>query len=220
MKSYLRIARYVAAAVIFNLVFFLVGGIEQTVAGWIAYAFVHIALIISFVAPLYCINYKRIPENLITIYAFAWIYSALAIILNIVLIMIKTDSIKITLITNAVLLALYFIQLTININVNHAVEKNLETIEAERQFVRDVSSKLKMCMTMVKEQEARKVVEKAYDAVRTSPLHSNEQVMNYEIEVIRLSGKLETAVDAENYEEAMAIAEEIVKNTKKRNAML
>lgn len=220
MRKYSRIVVYVLMILVFNIIFFLVGGTDRTTSTWIAYAFTHIAFIVSYVAPLYCKNYKRIPENLITIYVFAWLYSIIAIILNAFIILLELKGIKLCIILNVVLLVIYILQLILNLNVNYTVEKNLETIDAERQFVRDVSAKLNMCMRTVSDHEVRKNLEKAYDAVRTSPLHSNANCMDYEVEIIRLASLLEQKVDAEAYDEAVKIAGDIVKNTKKRNALI
>lgn len=219
-KKYLRIAIYVVILAVFNLVYFFSGGTDRTLTVWLAYAFVYVAVIVSFVAPIYCINYKRIPENLSTIYGFAWLYTIISVGMNSIFILINLESVKFCIVINCILLTIYFIQLVINLNVNYAVEKKLENIEAERQFVRDTSMKLKMCMTMITEQEVRKAVEKAYDSLRTSPLHSNTEVMKYEVEIIRLAGVLESRIDNGDYVDVINIADEIVKNTKKRNALL
>ena len=104
--------------------------------------------------------------------------------------------------------------------VNYDIEKNDETIDSERQFVHGISNKIRMCMQNVDDVNTQKSLEKAYDAVRTSPLYTNSQVMNYEIEVVRLAGELEMATDNKDYELAKEIAGKIVTNTNKRNALL
>ena len=140
--------------------------------------------------------------------------------MNIVFMKCFRESVKGCLILNIVLLVLYFIQLIINLNINYAVERNLETMDAEREFIKGVSAKIKASMTMVQDQKVRKILEKAYDTVRTSPLHSKDECMDYEVEVIRLANELEVKVDQSEYMEAVNIANDIIKNIKKRNALL
>ena len=74
-KQIMRTIVYIGYIIIYNLIFFMKGGMDSSAAGWIAYGFVWLAILVSYIAPLYCKNYKRIPENLITNYTFSWIYS-------------------------------------------------------------------------------------------------------------------------------------------------
>lgn len=220
MKMSIRITIYSLLIVVFNLVFFLTGGVDRTTAGWIAYGFCYVAIIASFMSQIYCINYKRIPENLAGIYLFSWIYSAVAFVINIVFIMTKSKSVKAVIIVNAVLLVVYLIVLFINLQVNYSTEKKIETIDAERQYVRDISNKLKMCMNISEDAAAKKAIEKAYDIVRTSALHTSDMAMEYELEVIRLAGELERYVDDQDYQNVLLIADRISKTAVKRNSVL
>ena len=66
----------------------------------------------------------------------------------------------------------------------------------------------------------KKEIEKAYDAVRCCPLKSNDMAMKYEIQIIALTDKLENKLDDNKIQEIPEIVQEILKNVKKRNAML
>ena len=189
-------------------------------AGWIAYGFVWLAILISYIAPLYCKNYKRIPENLVTNYTFSWIYSAVTIVFNAIVILLKIKSVPLTLILNLIFVVFYLQQLFYSLRVNYEVETNLERTDAERQFVRDVSKKLQMCRQMTDDAVLKKEIEKAYDAVRSCPLKSNDMAMNYEIKIIGLVDTLESKLDNNQNQEIPGIVQDILNNVKKRNAML
>lgn len=219
-KQIMRTVVYIGYIIIYNLIFFTKGGLDSSAAGWIAYGFVWLAILVSYIAPLYCKNYKRIPENLVTNYTFSWIYSAVTIIFNAIVILLKIKSVPVTLILNLIFAVVYLQQLFISLRVNYEVETNLERTDAERQFVRDVSKKLQMCRQLTEDAALKKEIEKAYDAVRCCPLHSNDMAMNYEIKIIGLVDTLETRLDANQTGEISGIVQEIVSNVKKRNAML
>lgn len=219
-KDYVRLGCYAIIMVVFNFLFFLQGGADVEAAGWMAYGFAHLALIVSCAAPFLCIHYKRIPENLSTIYVFAWLYGGVGFVFNVVILLLHIQNIKPILVINVILLAVYLIQLLINMNVNYTVEKNIETVEAERQFVRATAGKLQMVMQLCASAQERRVVEKAYDAVRTCPLHSNDNVINYEVEIMRLVDNLEKKIANSDYEGIDVIVQSIVMDCKKRNAML
>ena len=101
-KQIMRTVVYIGYIIIYNLIFFMKGGMDSSVAGWIAYGFVWLAILISYIAPLYCKNYKRIPENLVTNYTFSWIYSAVTIVFNAIVILLKIKSVPLTLILNLI----------------------------------------------------------------------------------------------------------------------
>ena len=115
---------------------------------------------------------------------------------------------------------MYLQQLFISLRVNYEVETNLEQIDAERQFVREVSKKLQMCRQQTNNEVLKKEIEKAYDAVRCCPLKSNDMAMKYEIQIIALTDKLGNKLDDNKIQEIPEIVQEILKNVKKRNAML
>lgn len=216
----MRTVVYIGYIIIYNLIFFMKGGMNSSTAGWIAYGFVWLAILISYIAPLYCKNYKRIPENLVTNYTFSWIYSAVTIVFNAIVILLKIKSVPLTLILNLIFVVLYMQQLFYSLRVNYEVETNLERTDAERQFVRDVSKKLQMCRQMTDDAALKKEIEKAYDAVRSCPLKSNDMAMNYEIKIIGLTDTLESKMDNNQNQEVPGIVQDILSNVKKRNAML
>ena len=219
-KQIMRTVVYIGYIIIYNLIFFMKGGMDSFVAGWIAYGFVWLAILISYIAPLYCKNYKRIPENLVTNYTFSWIYSAVTIVFNAIVILLKIKSVPLTLILNLIFVVFYLQQLFYSLRVNYEVETNLERTDAERQFVRDVSKKLQMCRQMTDDAALKKEIEKAYDAVRSCPLKSNDMAMNYEIKIIGLTDTLESKMDNNQNQEIPGIVQDILNNVKKRNAML
>ena len=216
----MRTVVYIGYIIIYNLIFFMKGGMDSSTAGLIAYGFVWLAILISYIAPLYCKNYKRIPENLVTNYTFSWIYSAVTIVFNAIVILLKIKSVPLTLILNLIFVVLYLQQLFYSLRVNYEVETNLERTDAERQFVRDVSKKLQMCRQMTDDAALKKEIEKAYDAVRSCPLKSNDMAMNYEIKIIGLTDTLESKMDNNQNQEVPGIVQDILSNVKKRNAML
>ena len=218
-KQMMRTVVYIGYIIVYNLIFFLKGTNGST-AGWIAYGFVWLAILVSYIAPLYCKNYKRIPENLITNYVFSWIYSGVTIIFNAAVIIGKIESLPLTVILNLTFAVVYLQQLFVSLRVNYEVERNLERTDAERQFVREVSKKLQMCRQQTEDAALKKEIEKAYDAVRSCPLKSNDTAMNYEIKIIGLTDTLENKLDEDQTQEIPGIVQEILKNVKKRNAML
>ena len=85
-------------------------------------------------------------------------------------------------------------------------DAKLNTVELLRQMTDDAVLK--------------KEIEKAYDAVRSCPLKSNDMAMNYEIKIIGLVDTLESKLNNNQNQEIPGIVQDILNNVKKRNAML
>lgn len=211
---------YLFLAVLFNVIFYLLWGVKHTSGGWISYGFVHIALVVSWISSVYCANYKRIPENLASIYGFAWLYSIISIILNAFFIAIDINNFKLPLLINLALLVVYVIQLMKNISINEEVEKNLETTEYGRQYVNSVSSMLKVVLENVSDVSNKKNIEKAYDIVRTSQIRGGENVNNIESEVVRLTSELYNNSSAMSVAEIDKCAKDVISMANKRNLMI
>lgn len=220
MKNKSRIVIYLILIALFNVIFFMVGGGNRNASIWIGYAFVYVALIVSFSAPLFCINYKRVPENLMPIYGFAWAYMIISIIMNSVFFIIDINNLKMVLISNLILLVIYIINFIINFNVNTTVEKQLETVDAEREFIKNASNNIKSCMNRISDQKILKNVERAYDIVRTSPLHSNENAVQNELDILKLTDLLKSAVSANDNDEIIRVSQEIVIKIEDRNMLI
>lgn len=103
---------------------------------------------------------------------------------------------------------------------NHKTSENLELQKAERIYVKKCSADLKGIMDKVNNRETYKQIEKVYDFIHASPIKSNEQVMEYEIEVFRLIRDLDKYVEAQNIEAIQKTVDNIMKYASQRNHML
>lgn len=219
-KDYIRIGQYAIVLLIFNVIYFWSGVSEKNTTTWISYTFISIGVLVSCFAPFLCIKYKRIPENLVTIYLFAWLYTIITLIFNMALIALKISNIKLSVLVNIILLAIYTIQLMTNMLINNEVEKNIETIDAEREFVNASASKLKTMMQIVNNDNEKRIIEKAYDAVRTSPIHSKPAAMDLEIDIMGLVDLLDSKVNNSTKDEIENLVNKIISDVKRRNSLL
>ena len=63
-KQIMRTIVYIGYIIIYNLIFFMKGGMDSSAAGWIAYGFVWLAILVSYIAPLYCKNTGKSDNKL------------------------------------------------------------------------------------------------------------------------------------------------------------
>lgn len=220
MNVKLRGIIYAIVLVAINMIYFMFGGADRASYEWLAYGFIMGSIIISFCAILSCINYKRVPDNLITLDLATWLYSIASLIINTIFILINFSNIKIILVINMLLLGLFIIVYSINMSVNNAIERNLGDLEADKHFVKNVSDKLKIIMDIAQGETIKNKIEMAYDTVRTAPVKSNSRAMEYEIKIISLVEAVEQKIEQQDFANAEQLLGDILINIKKRNNCL
>lgn len=118
-------------------------------------------------------------------------------------------------IAGIVLLIVVAVLLGIVYQTNSRTKEQEELHRAEMHYVRDCSSRLRTLQSRVTDCAVAGKLENAFDYLHASPAKSDECVMEYELEVIRLVGELEKNImvweagkTAETLDRLMSAAEE------------
>ncbi len=170
----------------FNLIFFIVSGLTHTISVWISYAFIHISYVMLLLTPLFTHNNKAKFLLGMSISLVSYIYFMIDLICGIMFIIFLSDKFIIPLIVNIVLLALYLLLLMSVVLTNDRTNSNLQIREAEMEYVNKATSGLKNLLAIIDDKSLLKKVEKAYDIISTSPVHSDELVKSIENEVLTI----------------------------------
>jgi hypothetical protein len=103
---------------------------------------------------------------------------------------------------------------------------NRHTADAEndRQHqiasVKNASTKLKGMLDRISDKEAKKNVERVYDAVYSSPIKSHPSFIQMENRIIQYINELEDAVSAGNKENIISLANTLLLAINERNMQL
>lgn len=170
----------------FNLIFFIVSGLTHTISVWISYAFIHVSYVMLLLTPLFTHDNKAKFILGMSISLVSYIYFMIDLISGIMFIIFLSDKFIVPLIVNIVLLALYLLLLMSVVLTNERTNSNLQIREVEMEYVNKASSGLKNLLTTIDDKSLLKKVEKAYDIVSTSPVHSDESVKSIENEVLAI----------------------------------
>ena len=170
----------------FNLIFFIVSGLTHTISVWISYTFIHISYVMLLLTPLFTHNNKTKFILGMSISVISYIYFMIDLTCGIMFIIFLSDKLIIPLIVNIVLLALYLLLLVSVVLTNERTNTNLQIHEAEMKYIDKASSGLENLSIMIDDKNLLKKVNKAYDIVSTSPVHSDESVKSIENEVLAI----------------------------------
>ena len=217
-KSILYIALDLIFLIVFNAIFFLVKPEENPASVWISYAFIHLAYIMVVATPILTRKSKSANVFGLALASVSAVYFFIVFIVGIIFILARPEDFKACLIIQILLAAAYGIVLLINLIANEITAEKEEKRQKEILFVKTCSTKLQSALELAKDKEVKKAIEKAYDEVYNSPIKTNDALRALEIQIYEQSGKLYDLVESKD--EAIAIANEIIKKTKERNIQL
>lgn len=219
-KTGLWIALDLIFVIVFNVVFFTLLGGEHPASVWVAYAFIHIAYIMVVVTPF--LTRKGRDRHLFgtTIASISSAYFIATLISGIVIIAIHPESAKWVIIVEVVLTGIYAVLLLVNMLANEHTAEVTEKQQIQLQYVRGSSARINEMMSVISDKKLKKKLQRAYDIVHSSQVHSSSAAQRYEVEVLSLLDTIEDCLGAEDFDSADRAVDELIKAANKRNSMI
>ena len=112
---------------------------------------------------------------------------------------------------------LYGVILIANLLANERTADAEEKRQYEIYYVKEASAKLKGILDRTSDKEARKKVERVYDAVYSSPVKSHPDLAGVESNIMNLISNLEQAVIANDTEQISLISDTVLATVNERN---
>lgn len=203
--------------VIFNVVFFVIGGTEYPASVWISYGFMHLAYIMLLITPKLIRKSSSSSVFGFSLYSISSTYFLVEFIIGVIFIFAKFESYKGSLIVQIIIGGIYGVMLVSHMIANEYNTDSIEQHEKELQYVNECSARLKGIIDQVEDKNIKKKIEKAYDTLRSSQVKSNNAVRDYELTVIDLIDALEQNINRNDLVTASATLDKILKNADERN---
>lgn len=219
-KTVLYVILDLIFVMIFNVIFFTVGGTDHPSSVWLSYAFIHFAYAMLLVTPLLVRKSSSSHTFSSVLSAISSTYFFAELIVGSVFILLSPDSVKAAFLVQIVIFAIYAFFLISNMISNENTADSLERHETELKFVKECSAKLKYLMDTTSDYNIKKCVESAYDAVHSSQVKSNIAVRQLELQVINLTDTLSSQVRNGLADEAASTANAIISAVCERNTQL
>ena len=219
-KTVLSLVLDLIFLVVFNVIFFVLGGAEHPASVWIAYGFIHLSYLMilatSFLAP------KGSQKTILSLplYSVSTTYFLIEFVVGLVFILVAPESYKGSLVVQLILAGIYAIIMLINMIANEHTADAIAKHEEEVSYIKGIATDLKGLMFKATAKEADKVIEKAYDVVHASPVKSSPSVRAIEQRMMANVNSLRGAVSGDDTEEIIRIGNEIIELTEERNRQL
>ena len=147
-------------------------------------------------------------------------YFLLELLVGVTLILIAPETVKVTIIIQVVIAALFLAWLLAHLIANEHTADKVVQREAELQYVKESSTKLHSVLQQITDRTTAKKVEQVYDLIHSSPSKSNANVHSLEQQVISEIERLENVVVQNKTEQIVSIADKIYRLADERNRQL
>lgn len=219
-KSVLWILLDLVFLIVFNIVFFVMGGAQHPASVWISYGFIHFAYIMLVITPFLIPKSSSAAVFGFSLYSISSAYFFAAFIVGVIFIAAHLENYKWSLIVQVIIAGFYAIMLISNMIANEHTADSIERHEMELQYVKESSAMLKGIMEMASDKALKKKIEKAYDLLHSSQVKSSGAVRDYEVTVMDLIEVLEQNVARNDVAAANTTLDKIMKNANERNRRL
>ena len=206
--------------VIFNALFFGLGGIDHNASVWISYVFIHFAYIMLLLTPKFIRTGKSSAVFGFSIYFISSLYFLLELITGITFILLSPESFRIPFLVQLCIAGLYGIILVSNLIANERTANAQEKQQKHIDYVKKASVKMKELLDKTQDIEAKKKVEKVYDAIYSSPVKSHPNLEQIEEKIISSINELESVVLAGNKDSIILLADSLLSAINDRNLKL
>lgn len=203
--------------VIFNVVFFVLGGTEHPASVWISYGFIHFSYIMLMITPKLIRKSSSSAVFGFSLYSISSAYFLIAFIVGVIFVFVRSESYKVSLVSQVIIAGLYLIMLISHMIANEHTADSIERHEMELQYVKESSAKIKGIMGSVEDRKLKKQVEKVYDLIHGSQTKSNNAARDYELTVMDLLEVLEQNIKRNDLVAASTTLDKIIKNAEERN---
>lgn len=169
--------------IVFNVLFFLLGGTERSTTEWICYGFIHAAYLCLLCTPLLCNAGKGETVLSASLYLRALFYFFTELVIGIGFMWYNAESPTWPTIVQSVLLMTFLILQLMSVLANDATKASLAKQRQERVYIRSLAEKLKEAMRQVNDPTIRKQIATCYESLSSSSLESFPEAIDAELEL-------------------------------------
>ena len=206
--------------VIFNVFFFVLDGIKYNYSTWISYGFIHFAYFMIVFTPLLIRRRKSAAVFGFSLYSISIAYFLIELITGIIFIIISPEKYTVTMLVQLSIAGFYGIILISNMIANEHTANSEEKRQSQISFIKDSSVKLKGLMESTNDKDIKKKIEKAYDAISSSPVKSQRELIEVEYNIFQGINDLEDVIQEDNKGKIITYIDSLLKTINERNMRL
>jgi hypothetical protein len=206
--------------IVFNALFFIIGGVDHKISVWISYGFIHIAYAMVALTPVFTNKTKSNMVLGMSLYSVSLVYFIVEFVIGLLFILISLNGWKTTFLVQLVLVGIYATAFISSLIANEHTATNEMRSSAEIEYVKSMSAKLASIMNSVTDKNAKRAIEAAYDEIAASPAKSHPNLLQYEGTILSEVGILSELVEEDDNPAIAQQANKTLSMIKERNRQL
>ncbi len=206
--------------ILFNVLFFVLGGTDHPASVWISYGFIHFAYLMVVLTPV--LTQKTASREVfgLVISSISTIYFVVEFIIGVLFILIAFKAYKGVMLFQIVIAGIYLFFLVANLLANEHTATSEKRHAEEIEYIKSASSRVRMLLDKTSDKNTNRAIERAYDILHSSPAKTVPSVELLESNILDKVTELEIAVKNNNIEGAAKFASRIVELTEERNRQI
>lgn len=206
--------------VLFNALYFVIGGANQSAVNWMSYAFIHVSYLLLLSTPTLCPHCNGQTVLIASLYLRALLYFFTELVVGIVMILLGIQNIALPLVVQSVLLALFLILQLMGVLANRATSKSLDRQRLGSQLISDLTQQVREAMRSINNPTLKGKVEHCYNALLACSVESIEQARVVEDELKDAVSDLCAAVNTADDSRIEEYTKKVTSAIHQRNAIL
>ena len=219
-KTVLWVLLDLVFVIVFNVVFFVAGGVEHNPSVWISYAFIHLAYLMVLITPLLIRNSSSSAVFGFSIYTISTTYFFIEFVVGLVFIFLNLDTVQLAIIIQVVLAGLYAVILIATLLSNEKTSNDIKRQEQEVVYIKEAASRVKMLIDTTENKKTKNNIEKVHDLLHSSPTRSEQYVYSLENQIYNKITDLENSISIGDENLITQLCSEIISMTNERNRRL
>jgi hypothetical protein len=171
-KTILKSILELVFLVIFNLLFFTLGGTSHPASVWISYGFINFAYIMVILTPILSKTSVRDTVLGLSIYSVSIVYLLIECVIGIIFIAAKPEDFVASLLVQTVMACIYAAAIVSALMVNENTAEIIDRRNTETNFTKSGAARLKLLIGQLPDSKANKALECVYDLLHASPIQS------------------------------------------------
>lgn len=218
-KTILKAIMWLVFPIVFNIVFYSICGVKNSVSIWISYGFVHISYLALALTSLSLPKGEEEDSFAYPMYFISIVYVVLTLIACGAFIYMKKAPTKAAIITNAVLTGLYVVIFIAHKLTGDKIQASVAESKVGAKYIEKCAVKLELLkVKYAGDDKINSAITMAYDVVHSSPTRSDAKVEHLEKEALEIIESF--GGSQQSAEDMIDKANKIVDIFNERNTML
>jgi hypothetical protein len=205
---------------VFNVAFYVIGGLDHSPPIWISYAFIHFSYLMLLITPYLVRGGKNSAVFGFSLYSVSAAYFLVEFVTGVVIILLSPEGYKAALLIQLFIAAFYAAILIANMIANEHTADSVEERQYGLDYIKRAAAEMEALLNSASDRQVKKQFEKILDAIRASPVKTHPSVTPIEMRIFNSIGDMRNLAGGNDGAALMEQSEALLSLIAERNRQL